>query len=129
VSSEILKLNPLYFHVKLQENDFDDPTFSQVMSGDPQELKFWYDAIDAKLLALHEKACFKVVPKSKAEGQKIVKSAWAFKQKRRLDGSPLLKYKAHLCMHGNQMYKGLNEGKDTTTTSGYAPVIDWELYT
>jgi len=124
LSWEMHALNPLHFHVKLQESDLDDPTFSQVMSGDLQELKFWYDTIDAKLLALHEKACFKVVPKSEAEGQQIVKSTWAFKQKRRPDGY-LLKYKACLCMHGNQMYEGLNEGEDTMTTSGYAPIIDW----
>jgi len=121
---ELFELHPLHFHVKIQASDLNDPTFREVMNGDPSELKFWYDAINAELIALHEKACFEVVSKSQAEGQQIVNSTWAFKRKRRPDGS-LLKYKARLCMCGNQMYEGLQEGKDTKSTPGYAPVIDW----
>jgi len=46
----------------------DDQTFYEVMNGDPSELMFWYDVIDAELIALYKKACFEVVSKSKAEG-------------------------------------------------------------
>jgi len=79
--------------------------------------------MDAKLEALHEKWCYNVVPKSEAKGQQIVDSTWVFKRKQRPDGS-LLKHKACLCMQGDQMYKGLREGDDTSN-SGYALVIDW----
>jgi len=37
----------------------------------------------------------------------------------------LLKYKAQLCIQGNQMYEGLKEGEGTKETSSYSPVIDW----
>jgi len=124
LSFELFELHPLHFHVKLQASNLDDPSFKEVMNGDPNELKYWYDAIDAELLALYEKLCFEVVSKKEAKGQQIVNSTWAFKCKPRPDGS-LLKYKACLCMHGDQMYEGLNEGKDVKSTSGYAPVIDW----
>jgi len=49
---------------------------------------------------------------------------WVFKHKRQPDGS-LLKYKARLCIQGDQMYEGLNEGETAKEMSGYAPVINW----
>jgi len=49
---------------------------------------------------------------------------WVFKCKRCPDRS-LLKYKARLCIQGDQMYEGLNKGETVKETSGYAPVIDW----
>jgi len=55
--------------MKLQASQLDDQTFHEVMTHDPSKLKFWYDAIDTELIALHKKACFEVVSKSEAEGQ------------------------------------------------------------
>jgi len=55
--------------MKLQASQLDDQTFHKVMNGDPCKLKFWYDAINAELIALHKKACFEEVFKSEAEGQ------------------------------------------------------------
>jgi len=81
-------------------------------------------AIDAKLLALHEKHCFDLVDKSEAEGRQIVDSTWVFKHKQRPDGT-LLKYKAHLCIGGDQMYKGPKDREMAKETSGYAPVLNW----
>jgi len=60
---------PHDFHVKIQASQLDDQTFHKVMNGDPCKLKFWYDAINAELIALHKKACFEEVFKSEAEGQ------------------------------------------------------------
>jgi len=122
-NNEVLEMHPLALHVRLQQTGTDDPTYREIMKGDPKELPLWYDTMDAELEALHEKRCYDVVPKSEAEGRQIVDSTWVFKRKRRPDGS-LLKHKAHLCMRGDQMYKGLREGDDTSN-SGYAPVIDW----
>jgi len=87
-------------------------------------LSKWQDAIDDKLWALQEKYCFAVVDKEEAEGRQIVDSTWVFKRKRRPDGT-LLKYKACLCIRGDQMYKGLKEGKGAKETLGYSTVIDW----
>jgi len=76
------------------------------------------------LKALYDKECYQLVSKSEAEGRQIVDSTWVFKRKRRPDGT-LLKYKARLCIRGDKMYEGLNEGETAKETSGYAPVIDW----
>jgi len=40
-SNEILNHHPMSLHVKLMDSDTDDPTFTQIMSGDPKELPFW----------------------------------------------------------------------------------------
>jgi len=124
ISNEVLEIHPMSLHVRLMDDKSDDPTFNEVQKGDSKELGYWYDAIDAELEALHEKHCFDLVDKSEAEGRQIVDSTWVFKRKRRPDGS-LLKYKARLCIRGDQMYEGLKEGETAKETSGYAPVIDW----
>jgi len=59
----------------------DDPTFNKIQKGDLKELGYWYDAIDAKLKALHEKHCFDLVDKSKVKGRQTVNSTWVFKRK------------------------------------------------
>jgi len=96
-SNEILNLHPTSLHVQLLDNKSDDPMYNGTQKGDPAELVYWYDAIDAELEALHEKHCFELVDQAEAEGQQIVDSIWVFKHKQHLDGS-LLKYKARLCI-------------------------------
>jgi len=55
VSQEILDIHPLCFQVWLLNGNLDDPTFNEIMKGDPSELKFWYNAIDDELKALYDK--------------------------------------------------------------------------
>jgi len=124
VNQGIFELHPMSFHVRLNANDLDEPTYKQVSQSDALELRRWQDAIDVELAALQEKRCFDLVDQAEAEGRQIVDSTWVFKRKRRPDGS-LLKYKARLCIRGDKMYEGLKEGEGAKETSGYAPVIDW----
>jgi len=112
------------FHVRMNANDLDKPTYREVSQSDALELCQWQDAINAELAALQEKHCFELVDQSDAKGRQIVNSTWVFKRKRQPDGS-LLKYKACLCIRGDKMYEGLKEGEGAKETSGYAPVIDW----
>jgi len=124
LSGEVLKMHPLSFHVRLNVNDMDEPTFRDIQHSDDSEQRHWMDAIDAELQALYDKDCYALVDKEQAEGRQIVDSTWVFKRKRRPDGS-LLKYKARLCIRGDQMYEGLNEGEGAKERSGYSPVVDW----
>ncbi len=128
LSGEVLEMHPLSFHVRLNANDMDEePTFRDIQRSDDSEQRHWMDAIDAELQALYDKDCYALVDKEQAEGRQIVDSTWVFKRKRRPDGS-LLKYKARLCIRGDQMYEGLNEGEGarevrllTSSRLGYPP--------
>jgi hypothetical protein len=82
-----------------------------------EEQHKWYDAMDAELKALHERDCFEVVSISEAQGRQVVPCTWALRKKRLPDGS-LLKYKARLCLRGDQMHEVDQE-------DGYSPVVDW----
>jgi len=68
VSGDLLDLHPLSFHVRLNANDLDEPTYRQVLQCKSLELNKWQDAIDAELRALQEKLCFDVMDKTEAEG-------------------------------------------------------------
>jgi len=97
VNQEIFEVHPMCFHVRLNANDLNEPTYKEVLQSDALELCRWQDAIDAELAALQEKCCFDLVDQAEAEGWQIVNSTWVFKPKRCPDGS-LLKYKACLCI-------------------------------
>jgi len=103
--------------MRLNANNLDEPTYCKVSQCEGAKLSKWQDAIDDKLWALQEKYCFDIVNKEEAEGQQIVNSTWVFKHKRRPDGT-LLKYKACLCIRGDQMYEGLKEGKEAKKPRG-----------
>jgi len=81
ISGEVLDVHLLSFHVRLNANDMDEPTYREVSQSDAMELRRWQDAIDEELRALQEKLCFEVVDKREAEGRQIVDSTWAFKRK------------------------------------------------
>jgi len=102
ISGDLLDLHPLSFHVRLYANNLDEPMYCEVLQCEGAELSKWQDAIDDELRALQEKYCFDVVDKDEAEGRQIVDSTWVFKRKRRPDGT-LLKYKACLCIRGDQI--------------------------
>jgi len=106
ISGENLDVHPLSFHVRLNANDLDEPTYKEVSQCNAIKLGWWQDAIVDELWALHENHCFDVVNQAEAEGRQIVSSTWVFKCKGFPNGT-LLKYKAHLCIWGDQMYEGL----------------------
>jgi len=53
-------MHPLSFHVRLNANDMDEPTYREVSQSDAVELRRWQDE---ELRALQEKLCFEVVDK------------------------------------------------------------------
>ena len=61
---------------------------------------------------------WKLVPRSEIGEAKTVKAIWAFKRKRRPDGS-ILKHKARLNAHGGMQVYG------ETYWDTYAPVVNW----
>ena len=40
---------------------------------------------------------------------------------------PTINRKSRLCLHGDKMIEGLEEGVSADETSGYAPVMDWGM--
>ena len=89
-----------------------------------EERVLWFEAMNKELNALWANGCFVIVDEEEAKGRQIVPLTWAFKVKTRPDGS-FLKRKARLCLRGDKMIEGLEEGKSTNETSGYAPVVYW----
>ena len=61
-----------------------------------------------------------IVPRAEAvaNGKRIIKSTWAFRQKRTPDGVPTKK-KARLCVRGDTMKK------DVDYFESYSPVVQW----
>jgi hypothetical protein len=98
--------------------DPDYPTFAQAVSG--PDCDEWEAAMQAELDTLTGMKTWMVVPRSEAEskGRRIIKSTWAFRQKRTLDGVPTKK-KARLCMRGDTMKK------DVDYFESYSPVVQW----
>ena len=88
------------------------------------EKNLWIDSMNVKLAALWNKECFELVKVTAAKGRQITPLTWAFKFKSKPDGT-YYKHKSRLCLHGDKMVEGLEEGVSADETSGYAPVIDW----
>jgi hypothetical protein len=80
--------------------------------------------MDAELSSLFERDCFDVVPISEARNRQIVPCTWALRKKRCPDSS-LIKYKARLCLSGDQMHEGLTGDASANEQDGYSPVVDW----
>jgi histone deacetylase 1/2 len=80
----------------------------------------WMKSMDEELQELHDKGAYEFVPRSEAirAKEQVVKSTWAFRRKRKPDGS-LSRYKSRLCVRGD-----LQRGKYTTNET-FAPVVDW----
>ena len=88
------------------------------------EKNLWMDSMNVELAALWNKECFELVEVSAAKGRQITPLTWAFKFKSKPDGT-YYKCKSRLCLCGDKMVEGLEEGVSADETSGYAPVIDW----
>jgi len=74
LSGEVLEMHPLSFHVRLNANDMDEPTFRDIQRSDDSKQRHWMEA-------LYDKDCYALVDKEQAEGQQIVDSTWVFKRK------------------------------------------------
>ena len=80
------------------------------------ERELWETAMVKELKYLKDLGSFKMLKHPR--GANILKSTWAFKKKHYPDGN-LRKYKAHLCVRGNQKIEGI----DFVET--YAPIVSW----
>jgi hypothetical protein len=121
---EIYNVHPLALQMRMRQSDGDTPTFKDVLKMEAKERSKWYDAMDAELSSLFERDCFDVVPISEARNRQIVPCTWALRKKRRPDGS-LIKYKARLCLRGDQMREGLTGNESADEQDGYSPVVVW----
>ena len=78
----------------------------------------FYEAMEAEMETLAKIDPWEVVPREEAGDSNILDSTWAFKTKRFPDGS-VRKYKARICVQGNQQQHGYN------FFNTYAPVVSW----
>ena len=98
-----------------QKSDPDLPTFREAMSGD--NAPDFKKAMDLELEALVKRDTWTLVPRTTS--MKTIPGTWAFRIKRRPDGS-LNKFKARFCVRGDLQQKYNLAEEDT-----YSPVISW----
>ena len=99
-------------------NDPDFPTFHQaMMRPDAEE---WKEAMKEELQTLIKLKTWTVVSREEAvrKGKKVIKSTWAFRQKRSPDGLPTKK-KARCCVRGDQ------QDENVDYFESYSPVVQW----
>lgn len=123
ISEEVFYIHPFALQVRLNQSK-DQPTLNQILNMQDDEKSQWFDSMQIELNALWDKGCFEVVDLKAAKGRQVIPLTWAFKYKSRPDGT-YYKRKARLCLRGDKMIEGLEEGKSADETSGYAPVVDW----
>jgi hypothetical protein len=84
----------------------------------PDEQCAWFDSMDKELIALQNKDTFSIIDRSAVpSGHQIVKSAWAFRRKRRPKGL-IYKLKSGFVVRGADLQK-LSEAEET-----FSPVVD-----
>ena len=108
--------HPCAFISKVQTHQQDNPTYKDILRGTALEKQLWDAAMVQELKSLAGLGSFEMVPRPR--GANILQSTWVFKRKRYPDGL-LKKYKARLCVRGDQQI----EGVDVFDT--YAPVVSW----
>ena len=78
------------------------------------------DAMDKEIKTLTEMNTWTVVPRDLAvsKGKRVIKTTWAFRQKRDPMGNPTKK-KGRLCVRGDTMVAGIDYGES------FSPVVQW----
>ena len=108
------EMYPLTFAAMLEN---DTPNFGEAMNG-PMAEEF-YRAMESEMEMLETSMNpWEVVPRIEAKGSNVLDTTWAFKTKRYPDGR-VRKYKARICVRGDQQEHGI-DFFDT-----YAPVVGW----
>ena len=110
--------HPFSFAAKVQSEDF--PSYQEILRMDKVERVLWLKAMDAEISELSDREAVELVPRSEPKqlNEEIVKSTWAFRKKRKPDGS-VSRYKARLCVRGD-----LQQGQFSTNET-FAPVVEW----
>ena len=97
--------------------DPDYPTYNQAMTRpDADE---WKESMDAEIKILVDMGTWTIVPRSEAArlGKKVIKSTWAFRQKRDPAGNPTKK-KGRFCVRGDLQAQ-------FEEFESYSPVVQW----
>jgi hypothetical protein len=123
ISKDVLYVSPLCLKTKL-DADGDTPSYNNILRMDTATQEEWIKAMNKELRTLYEFGVYETVDRSDAQGRQIVPSHWAFKIKRRADGS-FLKYKARLTIRGDLQLEGLKEGTSVHDSDGYAPTVEF----
>ena len=112
--------HPFAFASKVQSEDF--PTYKEVLQMPDVERRKWIESMDVEMSDLVERKAFELVPRSAAAdaGQRIVKSKWAFRRKRRPDNT-ISRYKSRLVVRGDEQRRYTNYSSNET----FAPVVEW----
>ena len=78
--------------------------------------------MDAEMQDLTDRNAYELVKHHKAtsKGKQVIKSMWAFRRKRRPDGS-VSRYKARLVVRGDLQ----RDTKNFTNNETFAPVVEW----
>jgi hypothetical protein len=96
----------------------DLPNYFDAMSGDNSE--DYRDAMKGEVEALTKRETWELVDRSSVGSTaSVIPSTWAFRCKRRPDGS-FRKFKARYCVRGDIEKRNATEEEDT-----YSPVVQW----
>ena len=87
------------------------------MSGDHAE--HYIEAMGIEVDALTKRETWELVPRSSIRDSSVIPGTWAFRCKRRPDGS-FRKFKARYCVRGDIEKRQATEVADT-----YSPVVQW----
>lgn len=101
---------------KKRESDPDSPTFTEAMLSENSE--DWKSAMEVEIKRLTERKTWSLMPRSKIGNKPVTPGTWAFKVKRRPDGS-FLKFKARYCVRGDVEKRQRAAENDEL----YAPVV------
>ena len=103
------------------KHDPDTPSYVEAMSGEQSE-DYWR-AMQEEISALVKRNTWEILPRSQCPiGTNVVPGTWAFRCKRRPDGS-FRKFKARWCVRGD-LEKKIN-GKRGESVDTYSPVVQW----
>lgn len=103
---------------KRTTKDPDLPNYFEAMSGDNSE--DYRDAMKEEVEALTKRATWELVDRSSVgSDSSVIPGTWAFRCKRRPDGS-FRKFKARYCVRGDIEKRKATEEEDT-----YSPVVQW----
>jgi hypothetical protein len=103
---------------KHSTKDPDLPNYFDAMSGDNSE--DYRDAMKAEVEALTKRETWELVDRSSVGStSSVIPGTWAFRCKRRPDGS-FRKFKARYCVRGDIEKRNATEEEDT-----YSPVVQW----
>lgn len=99
--------------------DPDFPTYWQLLAR--PDYDEWREAMNDELETLKKLGTWTLVPRAAVEaaGHKIIKSTWAFRQKRSPDGTATKK-KARFCVRGDHQKRVTEE-----VFESFAPVVQW----